>query len=196
MSDSGEIEQPPANGQTSPGQSKRARQPARGSRPRGSGTPARLSGSRHQARILALQVLYEVDVTDHELADVLVRSTEDSDEAITPAVRAHVDRLVRGSLEQRQDIDKYIADAAPAFPVSQLPAVDRNVLRLAIYELLSEPEVPPKAAINEAVELAKRFGGMNSSRFVNGVLGTVTVRLGPAESADTSDATDADSASN
>jgi N utilization substance protein B len=67
--------------------------------------------------------------------------------------------------------------AAPAFPIAQLPAVDRTVLRLAIYELLEERDVPPKAAINEAVELAKRFGGDNSGRFVNGVLGTVVDRI-------------------
>jgi N utilization substance protein B len=134
-------------------------------------------GRRHQARILALQVLYEVDVTDHPLADVLSRTIDDPDEAVTSSVRSHVDRLVRGAIDQQDIIDKYIGEAAPAFPVNQLPAVDRNVLRLAIYELLSEPDVPPKAAINEAVELAKRFGGMNSSRFVNGVLGTVTDRL-------------------
>jgi N utilization substance protein B len=134
-------------------------------------------GRRHQARILALQVLYEVDVTDHPLADVLSRTIDDPDEVVTTSVRSHVNRLVRGAIDHQVEIDKYIADAASAFPVNQLPAVDRNVLRLAIYELLSEPDVPQKAAINEAVELAKRFGGMNSSRFVNGVLGTVTDRL-------------------
>ena len=146
-------------------------------------------GRRHQARILALQVLYEVDVTDHPLADVLSRTIDDPDEAVTTSVRSHVDRLVRGATDHQDMIDKYIGDAAPAFPVNQLPAVDRNVLRLAIYELLSEPDVPPKAAINEAVELAKRFGGMNSSRFVNGVLGTVTDRL-TAEQPSSNDASD------
>jgi transcription antitermination protein NusB len=146
-------------------------------------------GRRHQARILALQVLYEVDVTDHGLTDVLSRTTEDTDEVVTEAVRTHVDRLVRGAIGKREQIDKYIGEAAPAFPVNQLPAVDRNVLRLAIYELLSEPDVPRKAAINEAVELAKRFGGMNSSRFVNGVLGTVTDRLS-AEQPNASDSAD------
>jgi N utilization substance protein B len=75
-------------------------------------------------------------------------------------------------------IDPHIAAAAPAFPVDQLPAIDRNVLRLAIYELLRETDVPVKAAINEAVELAKRFGGDSSGRFVNGVLGTVAERIG------------------
>ena len=80
-------------------------------------------------------------------------------------------------MDHFREIDPYIAEAAPAFPIAQLPAVDRNVLRLAIYELLHEAEVPPKAAINEAVELAKRFGGENSSRFVNGVLGTIATRI-------------------
>jgi N utilization substance protein B len=165
------------------GDAKRRHQKSRSSKGKSTANGAPLfnakstGGRRHQARILALQVLYEVDVTDHELTDVLVRTTEDPDEVVTEGVRNHVDRLVHGAIQQREQIDKFIGEAAPAFPVNQLPAVDRNVLRLAIYELLSEPDVPRKAAINEAVELAKRFGGMNSSRFVNGVLGTVTDRL-------------------
>jgi N utilization substance protein B len=146
-------------------------------------------GRRHQARILALQVLYEIDVTEHGLSDVLARTTEDPDEVVTETVRTHVDRLVRGAIDKQDQIDTYIREAAPAFPVNQLPAVDRNVLRLAIYELLNEPDVPRKAAINEAVELAKRFGGMNSSRFVNGVLGTVTDRL-VSEQPNTPESTD------
>jgi N utilization substance protein B len=84
-------------------------------------------------------------------------------------------------LTRREEIDPYIAAAAPAFPLAQMAAVDRNVLRLAVYELLHEPAVPPKAAINEAVELAKRFGGDSSGRFVNGVLGTIVEQL-PAAS--------------
>src|SRR5215211_5660622 len=166
----------PENAKSQPRKSRRGK-----SKHAPNGTPVfdakSTGGRRHQARILALQVLYEVDVTDHGLSDVLARTTEDPDEAVTESVRTHVDRLVRGAIGSRALIDKYIGDAATAFPVNQLPAVDRNVLRLAIYELMSEPDVPRKAAINEAVELAKRFGGMNSSRFVNGVLGTVTDRL-------------------
>ncbi len=140
------------------------------------------------ARIMAMQVLYEVDVADHSASDVLTRTFDDpdlagEDDAPEPEIeaideiRGRVERLVRGVLDHFRDIDPYIAAAAPAFPISQLPAVDRNVLRLAVYELLREPEVPPKAAINEAVELAKRFGGDNSSRFVNGVLGTIAARI-------------------
>lgn len=127
--------------------------------------------TRHQARTLALQILYEADVAEHEATDVMRRYT--SDLSLPQPVRRYVERLVTGVLEEREQIDREIAAAAPAFPVVQLPAVDANILRIAIYELMNERDVPLKAAINEAVELAKRFGGENSSRFVNGVLGTI-----------------------
>jgi N utilization substance protein B len=152
----------------------------------GPGERRAAGGRRHLGRILALQVLYETDVTDHQPAEVLERTFQEQD--LSPedglpepeefaGVRAHVERLVGGVLGLRDVIDPHIAAAAPAFPVAQLPAIDRNVLRLAIYELLRETDVPVKAAINEAVELAKRFGGENSGRFVNGVLGTVAQRI-------------------
>jgi N utilization substance protein B len=127
--------------------------------------------TRHQARTLALQVLYEADVASHPAADVLARYMDDL--SLPQPVRRYVERLVTGVIEDRERIDRDIGAAAPAFPVEQLPAVDRNILRIAIYELTREQDVPMKAAINEAVELAKRFGGENSSRFVNGVLGTI-----------------------
>ncbi|MFL5761025.1 MAG: transcription antitermination factor NusB [Thermomicrobiales bacterium] len=194
MSDSESHKQQPADEKGAKPRSKRAYQQKGVKRPHGpSKSDHRRPGGRHQARILALQVLYEVDVTDHLLADVLGRTTEDPGQAVPSTVRVHVDRLVRGVLDRSGTIDRYIGDAAPAFPVNQLPAVDRNVLRLAIYELLSEPEVPPKAAINEAVELAKRFGGMNSGRFVNGVLGTVTDRLSQGKLVDDSTTSASDS---
>ncbi|MDI3340993.1 MAG: transcription antitermination factor NusB [Sphaerobacter sp.] len=130
---------------------------------------------RHQARTLALQILYEADVAQHPAAEVLARYT--SDLSLPQPVRRYVERLVTGVMADREKIDAEIAAAAPAFPVSQLPPVDRNILRIAIYELRNERDVPIKAAINEAVELAKRFGGDNSSRFVNGVLGTIAGNL-------------------
>lgn len=130
-----------------------------------------VGNTRHQARTLALQVLYESDVAGHELADVLQRYLEDRSEP--QPVRRYIERLVTGITENRESIDQQIAEAAPAFPVEQLPAVDRNILRIAIYELTSEQDVPLKAAINEAVEIAKQFGGENSGKFVNGVLGTI-----------------------
>jgi len=83
--------------------------------------------------------------------------------------------LVNGVLANKETIDKTIRDTAPAFPLEQMAAVDRNILRLAIYELLIDNRVPMRAAINEAVELAKEFGGENSPRFINGVLGSVSV---------------------
>jgi N utilization substance protein B len=134
-----------------------------------------VSLTRHQARTLALQVLFEVDIAGHVAADVLARYMGDL--ALPQPVRRYVERLVTGVMEHLDEIDRQIGAAAPAFPVSQLAAVDRNILRIAIYELQHEPDVPVKAAINEAVEIAKRFGGENSSRFVNGVLGTITAGL-------------------
>jgi transcription antitermination protein NusB len=146
-------------------------------RPSADGGGDRLApgGRRHQARILALQVLFEVDVTNHDPQDVLERTF--ADQPAPQETRRYVEQLVRGTLSDRDDIDRYVAEAAPAFPVGQLPSIDRNVLRLAIYELRHEGDVPPKAAINEAIELAKRFGGDSSGRFVNGVLGTVVAKI-------------------
>jgi N utilization substance protein B len=132
---------------------------------------------RHQARVMALQIIYEVDVTTHDLPEVMERTLHDPEQVVPPEVAGYAEKLVNGVTEHRATIDQYIAAAAPAFPVPQLPSVDRNVLRLAVYELLYEPDVPFKAAINEAVELAKRYGGLNSSRFVNGALRTVTTQI-------------------
>jgi transcription antitermination protein NusB len=130
-----------------------------------------VGNTRHQARTLALQALYEADVAGHEVDDVLKRYLEDHSEP--QRVRRYVERLITGIQAGQPQIDQQIGDAAPAFPVEQLPAVDRNILRIAIYELTSESDVPMKAAINEAVEIAKQFGGENSGKFVNGVLGTI-----------------------
>ncbi len=118
-----------------------------------------------------MQILFEADLTDHGWEEILERSI--SDDLLTPKLADYAHRLVTGVMANRIAIDARIREAAPAFPINQLSAIDRNVLRVAIYELLFEPEVPTKAAINEAVELAKRYGGDNSARFVNGVTGTI-----------------------
>lgn len=128
----------------------------------------------HQARTLALQILFEVDLAGHEIDGVLRRYSEDM--ALPEPVRHYTERLVNGVKQRLVEIDDRIGAAAPSFPVGQLPAVDRNILRVAIYELANEPGIPFKAVINEAVELAKLFGGENSSRFVNGVLGTIAAQ--------------------
>jgi transcription antitermination protein NusB len=130
-----------------------------------------VGNTRHQARTLALQALYEADVAGHPIEEVLKRYMEDRSEP--QPVRRYVERLLTGINANQKSIDQQISEAAPAFPIDQLPAVDRNILRIAIYELTSEADVPLKAAINEAVEIAKQFGGENSGKFVNGVLGTI-----------------------
>jgi N utilization substance protein B len=130
---------------------------------------------RHLARELAIQILYEVDVTDHSANEVLARTRAQHDPA--EETFEYLTALVRGVRSDSERIDGHIAAAAPAFPVAQLAAVDRNVLRVAIFELLNHADVPPKVAINEAIDLAKRYGGDNSGKFVNGVLGTVFTRI-------------------
>ncbi|RIK47260.1 MAG: transcription antitermination factor NusB [Chloroflexi bacterium] len=138
--------------------------------------PAAKSAARHQARTLALQVLFEVDLTHHPVDDVLARHQHDL--ALPDEVRDYATRLVNGVMRDLVELDRTIGAAAPAFPVEQLAAVDRNILRIALYELRNERDVPIKAAINEAVELAKHFGGDQSSKFVNGVLGTIAREAG------------------
>lgn len=151
-----------------------------------------MSAARHQSRILAMQALYEHDLTDHDLDDILAPlrgeeqpplpdsalETADEDETgLSDVPRPVADRaitLVNGVIAHQAEIDPIIEKAAPQFPIPQISAIDRNVLRLAIFELNHVPDVPYKVVINEAVEIAKRFGGPNSGRFVNGVLGTIS----------------------
>ena len=139
---------------------------------RGRESSADVAARRHQARMLALQVLYEVDLTDHDPEEAMARAFAEH-EPVTPDVVEHVQSLVRGVGQHREALDPVIAGAAPARELSEQAAIERNVLRLAAYELLYVPRVPPKVAINEGVELAKSFGGENSGRFINGVLRTI-----------------------
>ena len=128
---------------------------------------------RRRGRELALLSLYEADLVGHDPMAVLDR-TPDDDAPSEAIASARARRLVAGVFRERAAIDREIVRAAPAWPLEQMPAVDKSLLRLAIYEILFDNrQVPTKAAINEAVEIAKRFGSENSSRFVNGVLGTV-----------------------
>jgi N utilization substance protein B len=127
---------------------------------------------RHQGRMLALQVLYEIDLTDHDPEEAMARAFAEH-EPLTPDVVEHVQSLVRGVDQHRKTLDPVIAAAAPARDLAQQAAIERNVLRLAAFELLYVPSVPPKVVINEGVELAKSFGGENSGRFINGVLSTI-----------------------
>jgi N utilization substance protein B len=139
------------------------------------GGSAEAAARRHQGRMLALQVLYEIDLTDHDPEEAMSRAFAEH-EPVTGDVVKHVQSLVRGVLAQRDELDPVIAEAAPARALAEQAAIERNVLRLATYELFHDPRVPPKVAINEGVELAKRFGGENSGKFVNGVLRTISER--------------------
>jgi N utilization substance protein B len=114
--------------------------------------------------------------TVHEVDTALVRDERLSRDTFLEIMR-HTESIARGVREQQATIDPVIEKAAPAFPIPQLASIDRAVLRVAVYELLYEPEVPFKAAINEAVEIAKRFGGPNSGKFTNGVLRTISEGL-------------------
>lgn len=134
-----------------------------------------VTGSRHQARIVALQALYEGDSSPHAPLDALGRIARQ--ERVSGEYSEFARGLVEGVLANQKEIDGIIERAAPAWPVEQLSPVDRNILRLAIREMLVDNETPFRAVINEAVELAKRFGSENSAKFVNGVLGSVSGKL-------------------
>jgi transcription antitermination protein NusB len=142
-----------------------------------------MASNRHLSRILAVQTLYEWEfISDRfpsdvkfdqktKVEEILSRNFKEFEKAVSN--KDFIEELVWGVLENTERIDRIITPAAPEWPISQIALVDLVILRVAIYELLFKREVPPKVAINEAVELAKTFGGPNSSKFVNGVLGTV-----------------------
>ncbi len=135
-----------------------------------------MASNRHLGRIIALQTLYEQDFriaagdTLFNLAEVLARNV--ARYATTVDDKAFVDRLVHGVDVRTSELDAMLQPIAPDWPIDQIARMDRVVLRMGLYELLYEPDTPPKVVINEAVELAKSFGSENSSKFVNGVLGT------------------------
>jgi N utilization substance protein B len=130
-----------------------------------------MAGKRRKARIAALKILFEVDSVRHPPDQIMDRLLEES-----PLPEGTVDfarHLVDGVLANRRRLDEIIRKNAPAWPLEQVAAVDRNILRLAIFEIVIDNMVPMRAAINEAVEVAKEFGGEASPKFVNGVLGSV-----------------------
>ncbi|MFC1995529.1 transcription antitermination factor NusB [Chloroflexota bacterium] len=128
--------------------------------------------ARRKARMLTLQVLYEVDSVGHEVEEAMAYLLAQSGLSGENAAFTH--DLVSGVIQNKEKIDYSIQSFAPAWPIGQIPVVDRNILRLAIFEILHDNKVPVKVVINEAVELAKAFGSDNSSKFINGVLGSVS----------------------
>jgi N utilization substance protein B len=137
--------------------------------------------NRHLSRSIAMQSLYEWDFLGKDkskLDEIIQKNIEE----FGPGLESHdfIKRLVGGVVENIEKLDKIISKSAPEWPLEQITIVDRNILRLGLYELLfgDRKEVPPKVAINEAIELAKSFGGESSGKFVNGVLGTVYREIG------------------
>lgn len=138
-----------------------------------------MASNRHLCRIIALQSLYEYDFrVSLDMPDL----KSDINEILSRNLAVYADSLeeddfvvdlVKGTLKNQQKLDDMIVPAAPEWPIDQIAKVDKVILRLAAYELMIKRDVPPKVAINEAVELAKSFGGDNSSKFINGVLGTI-----------------------
>lgn len=136
-----------------------------------------MASNRHLGRIVALQTLYEYEFRMQSegatvnVDEILDRNLDRYKTMIDD--KGFVDSLIKGVLEQQSDLDLKIQPIAPDWPIDQISRIDRNILRIGLYELLFKADVvPPKVVINEAVELAKAFGSDNSSKFINGVLGT------------------------
>jgi transcription antitermination protein NusB len=131
-----------------------------------------VKGARHKAREVALQILYEIDLVGHSPEEACKNILDRAE--VSPEIETFVKDLVEGVVKNHEQLDQNIRDFAPAWPLEQLSVVDRNILRLAIFEILLDNKIPVKVAINEAIELAKTFGSDNSSRFINGVLGSIS----------------------
>jgi N utilization substance protein B len=130
---------------------------------------------RRRARVVALQALYEIDCVSHPPSVVLYRHL--SEDNLTPIYASFARHLVNGVLTHQDILDGFIHEHAPEWPIEQMAYIDRNILRMAIFEFAIDGRTPVKVAINEAVELAKRFGSDSAPRFVNGVLGSMVERI-------------------
>jgi len=129
---------------------------------------------RTKARAIALQVLYEVDIVNHQPGDALQARLEES--TLSDNLENFSQKLVVGVYPIRKLLDNFIAQHAPEWPIEQVAIIDRNILRIALWEFAVSGETPIKVAINEAIELAKTYGSDSASRFVNGVLGSLASR--------------------
>lgn len=136
-----------------------------------------MASNRHLGRILALQTLYEYDFRRDckdealELSEILTRNILRYSDTVED--KQFVKELVEGVIQKAKHLDAVLQPVAPEWPIDQIARMDRLVLQMSLYELLTNNDVPPKVVINEAVELSKAFGGENSSKFINGVLGTI-----------------------
>jgi N utilization substance protein B len=146
-----------------------------------------MASNRHLGRIVALQSLYEYEFREKS-GDTTVKIDDIVAKNIEPYAKAlgdteFVKQLTQGVFDQTKSLDEDLQPIAPEWPINTIAAIDRNILRIGLYEL-QQATVPPKVAINEAVELAKAFGSDNSSKFINGVLGTAFRNIGGGEEID------------
>jgi N utilization substance protein B len=125
---------------------------------------------RTQAREFALQVLYQIDITRVDPGVCLEDFWKRREEKAEAEVREFAEAIVYGTVEHKPDIDKTISGAAQNWELNRMAVVDRNILRMTAYELLYRTDIPPKVSINEAIEIAKRYGDQDSGKFVNGIL--------------------------
>lgn len=127
--------------------------------------------SRTRARSIALQALYEIDIANHEPEFVISERLEENtlDNNLSNFIR----QIVLGVIPRINDLDEVISNYAPEWPLDQVATIDRNILRIAVWEIAVDQQTPLKVAINEAVELGKEFGSESTPRFVNGVLGSL-----------------------
>ena len=139
-----------------------------------------MAGIRRKARVLALQALYELDCTKHKGEEILAHLA--AEKTLAQEGLSFSEELVQGVLQNKPKLDELVEHFAPAFPAKQMSIIDRNILRLAIFEILFNNKTPLKVAINEAVELAKSFGSDSSPRLINGVLGSIAAEWGKNES--------------
>lgn len=150
-----------------------------------------MASNRHLGRIIALQTLYEYDFrlsandATFRLSEALNRNTARYKSTVDDI--AFIKRIVEGTVKDVAQLDAILHPIAPEWPIDQIARMDRVILRMGLYELTHETATPPKVVINEAVELAKAFGGDNSSKFINGVLGTAYRNAGGKETATESD---------
>jgi N utilization substance protein B len=132
-------------------------------------------GRRRQGRELALQILFQVEITCDPPAEVLQRFWESR--SVPEEMREFAQELVLGTVENRERIDGEIAAVAEHWRLERMAVVDRNVLRMAIFELIGEPETPPAVVIDEAIEIARKYGSEDSAPFINGILDSIRRRV-------------------
>jgi len=140
--------------------------------------------SRTKARSVALQVLFEYDLTGHALGDALEARL--GEENLEPQLAQFTSQIIAGVIPLVQQLDSVIAEHAPEWPLDQVAVIDRNILRIALWEFGVEKCTPLKVAINEAIELAKVYGSDSSPRFINGVLGSLVNHIGEIQNRFTS----------